>query len=154
MSRSGSGEPGHVIDSLRGKEVVISGDFRRILGLTKAVMRERATECGAAHVGEDVRSTTDVFVKGESPLYKYDSFGDREAELAARAPHAWVIDAWGFKALLERRTAPAWKPLTATGETVSRPPPRTAEPTFQCSSCMLTKPVRQRSVSGICRDCE
>ena len=105
------------VESLRGREVVISGDFRTDLQMTKRDMRERAIGAGAARASEDVRRTTDIFVKGHSPLYKFDEHGDKEAELAARAPRALVIDGWGFRALLEGRRAPAWRPMQ---------PPRTA----------------------------
>lgn len=99
------------VESLRGLEVVISGDFRTDLKMTKREMRERALGAGARRASEDVRRTTDLFVKGESPLYKFDVYGDKEAELATRAPGAWVIDGWGFKALLAGGRAPAWKPM-------------------------------------------
>ena len=104
-------EPEFWVETLRGKNVVISGDFRRDLGLTKQGMRESAEGAGAKSASEDVTRTTDVFVKGESPRYKYDHYGDKEAELAVRAPHACVIDGWGFRALLDGGRAPARKPM-------------------------------------------
>lgn len=54
---------------------------------------------------------THLFVKGESPLYKFDLFGDKEAEFALRAPGAWVIDGSGFTALLAGVSTLAWKPM-------------------------------------------
>ena len=104
-------EPDFWVNTLRGKHVVISGDFRRDILLTKREMRELAEGAGATSASEDVNRTTQVFVKGESPLYKFDYYGDKEAELARRAPLAWVIDGWGFRALLDGGRAPAWKPM-------------------------------------------
>jgi hypothetical protein len=79
------------VESLRGLEVVVSGDFRQSLGLQKDELVRRIRRVGAAHVGTDVRSTTDLFVRGASALYKYGQFGDKEAELAALN----LLGTWG-----------------------------------------------------------
>lgn len=99
------------VESIRGLEVVISGDFRTDFNMTKKEMRERALGAGAKRASEDVRRSSDLFVKGESPMYKFDVYGDKEADLAARAPRAWVIDGWGFMALMAGGRARAWKPM-------------------------------------------
>ncbi len=101
------------VESLRGLEVVVSGDFRQSLGLQKDELVRQVRRVGAAHVGTDVRSTTDLFVRGASALYKYGKFGDKEAELAARVPDALVIDSAGVAALLNGEPAPAWPPNSA-----------------------------------------
>lgn len=101
------------IDTLRGKEVVISGDFRAGFGKRKAELAELARRAGARRVGYDVRKTTEVFVKGQSERYKYNSFGDREAELAARVPRAIVIGGEEFFALLARKPVEGLAPRPA-----------------------------------------
>lgn len=99
-----------VTDTLKGKEVVISGDFRHEYRLTKAEMCQLAKRAGARHAGEDPRKTTDIFVKGTSPLYKYGRYGDKEAELVLKAPNAVVIDGARFFELLRAAGVQAWPP--------------------------------------------
>lgn len=101
------------LTTLKNQEVVISGDFRADFSLTKADMTAHAYEAGARSVCKDVRSTTDVFVRGRSLLYKHGDFGDKEAELARRVPHAVVIDGAGFLELCEGRRARCWAPNEA-----------------------------------------
>ncbi len=70
-----------VLESIRGKEVVVSGDFRD-LGYTKGELRLLALRTGAVRAIEDVTARTNVFVKGTSPRYKFVKSGSREAEVA------------------------------------------------------------------------
>jgi hypothetical protein len=115
------------IDSLSGLEVVVSGDYRQTLGKTKAEVMRDVRSAGARHVGTDIRSTTDVFVRGESKLYKFGDYGEREAELAARVPRAVVIDSWGLLSLLNGDAAPVWPP-NAEPVAMGDHPPTPIEP--------------------------
>lgn len=59
------------IDSVRGLEVKITGDFRLTpLRMTQPAVEELLLSRGAVVVG-DIRTTTDVLVRADSPQWKY-----------------------------------------------------------------------------------
>lgn len=98
--------------TLRGEEVVFTGDFRSSLGLQRDELKRIVRRHGG-RVSDDVRRTTDVLVRGHSPLWKYRDFGEREAEVATlqmRGYDVVIIDSKGFAALLDGLPAPVIRP--------------------------------------------
>lgn len=125
-----------MIDSLVGKEVVVSGDFRADFGFSQSEMEAMAREAGAI-VTDDVRSTTDVLVRGRSKQYKHGGYGTREVKLARRVRSAVVTDGQGLIDLFEGRSARAWPP--------NQPPP---EQTAQLAAESSVQPGLQPNRLG------
>lgn len=94
---------GRWVESVRGLEVKVSGDFRQTELEMKQTDVERELRSRGAKVVADVRRTTDLLVRADSPLYKYDQYGDREAELAryrTRGSDGAVVEVKGLVAIL------------------------------------------------------
>jgi len=129
------------IESVRGLEVKITGDFRLTpLRMTQPAVEELLLSRGAIVVA-DIRTTTDVLVRADSPQWKYRTYGAREAELAriqAGGRDVGVLDVEDLLALLEGFGVWARDPESAPLE--AKPvgaPYRPAVPTAQDGSLVL-----------------
>lgn len=149
------------IDSLHGQEVVLTGDFRRLLGWTRKELQREMRQRGAT-VKDDVTLNTTILARGESPLWKYGRYGEREdevAEMQRRGYDVRIIDATGLWSLLHGKPAKVLQPHEATTpQAVSRSTSaevKTAVPTDRlCGSCYLHKPLGLFEGDGeTCSDC-
>lgn len=97
------------VESLHGLEVKVTGDFRRTaLGMTQPEIEALLADHGARVVG-DVRRTTDLLIRADSPAWKYGRFGAREVELAenlAAGRAVGVLEVDALVALLDGE--PVW----------------------------------------------
>lgn len=96
---------GRWIESLKGLEVIVTGDFRKTtLGMRQSDVEHELRSRGAVVIA-DIRLTTDLLIRADSPLWKYGDYGDREAELARhrrdRSSDGVVVDVDGLVALLD-----------------------------------------------------
>ena len=70
------------VDSLDGLEVKVTGDFRRTqFRASQPAMEQLLRRHGARVVGQ-VRKTTDLLIRSDSPNWKYGEYGAREVRLA------------------------------------------------------------------------
>lgn len=100
------------IENLKGRNVIISGGFGDSLGLTQEGVRDKLRSLGAI-IQSDVTQSTQILLRGWSPLWKYGDFGDREAELAVNqraGRDVSVIDVEGFRQLMKRKGAWGFDP--------------------------------------------
>lgn len=150
-----------VIESLRGQEVVLTGDFRRLLGLTRKELQRELRQRGAI-VKDDITLNTSVLARGESHLWKFGRYGDREDEVAdmqGRGYDVKIIDATGLWSLLHGEPARVLQPQEPSApQVVSRPERSKGGASVQtdrlCRVCYLRKPLALFDVdSDTCRDC-
>ncbi len=146
-----------VVESLRGQEVVLTGDFRRLLRWTRKELQREIRQRGAS-VKDDVTLNTTILARGESPLWKYGRYGEREDEVAdmqRRGYHVRIIDASGLWSLLHGEPAPVLQPHEPSApQVVSRSASAAASNDRLCRNCYLRKPPALFiGDSEICSDC-
>ena len=91
------------IDNLRGLNVIVTGDFRPDLGLNRSELHSLLQQHGA-NVHNDVKRSTDLLIRADSPMWLYGDFGQREAELAENQKfgrEVGVVDVDGLGTLLD-----------------------------------------------------
>lgn len=106
------------IENLRGLNVIVTGDFRPRLSMNRSDLQALLRKHGAC-VDDDVRRSTDLLIRADSPMWLYGEYGQREAELAenGRLGHdVGVIDVDGLVKLLSGEgvwtRAPLFPPAT------------------------------------------
>ena len=124
---------GRWFESLSGVEVKVTGDFRQTpLRRSQSAVEDLLRARGAIVVG-DIRSTTKLLVRADSPQWLYGHYGAREAELAgylARGRDVGVIEVEDLMELLDGYPVWARDPESAPPEVKPFGAPyRRAEPT-------------------------
>lgn len=109
------------IDPLSGREVKVTGGFRRSsLDMTQKELEQVLRSRGAIPAA-DIRRTTHLLIRARSSSWKYGLFGDREAELLSRSRggSGVVIHVDDLAVLLQggavraRSTRRAWQGVSA-----------------------------------------
>lgn len=102
------------IESLRGQNVIVSGDFRPLMDMNRTELHSVLRRLGA-NIHSDVKWSTDLLIRADSPMWLYGKFGEREAELAEnqqRGQDVGVIDASDLATLIEGRGVWARDPMS------------------------------------------
>lgn len=129
------------VESLDGLEVKVTGDFRQTeLGLTQRAVERLLRQHGARVVSE-VRRTTDLLIRADSPSWKYVDFGAREERLSKyqdRAGSSGVLDVDDLVELLAGRPVWARDPSSPPHEVRTWAPYRRATPSDLAESETIT----------------